>query len=99
MPVRVKKTRQTKEESPVLMQTDRALPVSDIAAASERAMPADPGGKSRSARQRLARGDHFEAAAHFVGDGVFFPEIPLPQRREPVGAHAGLREARDVFCK
>ena len=59
-------------------------------------MPSGAGGKARGARQRFARGDHREPAAHFIGDGVLLLEVPLPQRRQPVGAQAGLRKGRDL---
>ena len=65
-------------------------------ASSQTRRDADAGGKARRARQRFARGDHLEPAAHFVGDGVLFLEVPLPQRRQPVGAQAVLREGRDL---
>src|SRR5581483_9503841 len=55
------------------------------------------GSKAGRTRQRLAGGDHLESAAHFVGNRLFLGQVPLPQCREPVGAHAGLREARDVL--
>ena len=53
--------------------------------------------KARGAGQRFAGRDDLEAAAHFVGDGVFFLEVPLPQRRQPVRAHAHLRKGRDLL--
>ena len=62
-------------------------------------MPSLARRKARGAGQRFAGCDHLEPAAHFIGDGVFLFEVPLPQRGEPVRAHAGLRKPRDVFGK
>src|SRR5258708_33074478 len=67
--------------------------------AAERSVPAHAGGKSRRAGQRFARGDDLKPAAHLIGNGLFLFEVPLPQRRQPLRAHAGLREARDILGK
>src|ERR1700723_1668358 len=74
-----------------------AAPVALFAIPAERAVASDAGGKARRAGQRFAGGDDLEPAAHFVGDRLLLRQIPLPQRRQPVGAQAGLREARDVL--
>ena len=62
----------------------------------KRAVAADAGSKPRRARQRFAGGDDLEPATHFIGDRLFLGKIPLPQCRQPIGAQAFLREARDL---
>ena len=61
---------------------------------AKRAVTSDAGGEARRARQRFARGDDREAAAHFVVDRFFLGKIPLPQRRQAIGAQAFLRKRR-----
>src|SRR5436190_7080733 len=65
----------------------------------ELAVTASARGKACRARKRLAGCNDFQPAAHLVGDRLLLRKIPLPQCRKPVGAQAGLRETRDIFCQ
>src|SRR5438128_1039369 len=67
--------------------------------AAEVAMPSGARGKSPRAGEGFAGCDHLEAAAHLVGDCRLFVEVPLPQRGQAVGAHAGLRKRGDLLCQ
>ena len=60
-------------------------------------MPSGAGRKTGCASERLARRNHLESAAHFTGDRFLLRKVPLPQRGQAIGAHAGLREARNLL--
>src|SRR5258708_5029518 len=77
---------------PALAGTTRIL----FVVSAESAMTPYTGGKAGRAGQRFARGNDLKPAAHFVGNRFFLSHIPLLQRRAPVCAQAGLREARDI---
>jgi hypothetical protein len=57
---------------------------------------AHPGGEAARAGARFARLDHPDAAAQFVGQGLFLGAVPLAQRRQPIGAQAVLRKTGDL---
>src|SRR5260370_41775181 len=57
------------------------------------------GGKPRGAGQRFARCDHLKSAAKFVVDGVFFRQVPLPLRRQPIAQKDTSREADGDPCQ
>src|SRR5215470_6114783 len=59
-------------------------------------MPADALREALRSRAGLARSDHLEPAPRLVAHGLVEGQRPLLVRREAVGAHAVLREAREV---
>src|ERR1700741_3372192 len=66
---------------------------------SEGAMAALPTRERRRARSGLARGDDLLAARQLVPQSVRVRHVPLFVGRQPIRAHAALRELRQLVRK